>query len=76
MILENYEMHLPSYSIGNKIYDNIAGVCKDYGKRVLMIGGKKALAAAEEKIRQAIKGSTLEIIEVVIYGTDCTYKTV
>lgn len=37
MKLENYEMHLPSYSIGDKIYEKIGPVCKSYGKMVLVI---------------------------------------
>jgi len=40
MKLENYEVHLPSYSIGNAIYDKIGPVCESYGKTVLVIGGK------------------------------------
>ena len=40
MKLENYEVHLPSYSIGNTIYDKIGPVCESYGKTVLVIGGK------------------------------------
>lgn len=76
MKLENYEMHLPSYSIGSQIYDKIANVCKDYGSKVLMIGGQKALAAAEGKIRDAIKDSSLTIIGTELYGHDCTYETV
>ena len=50
MKLENYEVHLPSYSIGDKIYEKIGPVCESYGKRVLVIGGRKALAAAYDKI--------------------------
>lgn len=50
MKLENYEVHLPNYSIGDKIYDKIGPVCESYGKKVLVIGGKKALAAAYDKI--------------------------
>lgn len=76
MRLENYEMHLPSYSIGDKSYSKIVNVCSDYGRTVLMIGGKKALSAAEEKIRKAIEGSSLEVIGVEIYGHDCTYAAV
>ena len=76
MKLENYEMHLPSYSIGDKCYSKIVSVCRDYGKKVLIIGGEKAIKAAESKIRKAIEGSTLEIIGVEIYGHDCTYATV
>ena len=50
MKLENYEMHLPSYSIGDKIYDKIGPVCESYGKTVMVIGGKRALAAEYEAV--------------------------
>ena len=76
MKLENYDVHLPSYSIGDKIYDKIGPVCESYGKTVLLIGGKRALAAAEEKIRAYVKKTNLTIIGTELYGTDCTYKTV
>ena len=76
MKLENYEVHLPNYSIGNSIYDKIGPVCESYGQKVLLIGGKRALAAAEAKIRQYIEQTNLEIIGVEFYGTDCTYATV
>ena len=33
MKLENYEVHLPSYSIGNTIYDKIGPVCESYGRK-------------------------------------------
>lgn len=46
MKLENYEVHLPSYSIGSTIYSKIGPVCESYGRTVLVIGGEKALAAA------------------------------
>ena len=39
MKLENYEVHLPNYSIGDAIYDKIGPVCESYGKTVLVIGG-------------------------------------
>ena len=48
MKLENYEVHLPNYSIGDKIYDKIGPVCESYGKKVLIIGGRRALNAAED----------------------------
>ena len=76
MKLENYEVHLPNYSIGDKIYDKIGSVCESYGKTVLLIGGKKALTAAEEKIRSYVAKTNLTIIGTELYGTDCTYKTV
>ena len=41
MKLENYEVHLPNYSIGETIYDKIGPVCESYGKTVLLIGGPR-----------------------------------
>lgn len=76
MKLENYEVHLPSYSIGNAIYDKIGPACESYGRTVLIIGGKKALAAALDKIKEAVSHTALEIIGVELYGNDCTYETV
>ena len=62
MKLENYEVHLPNYSIGDAIYDKIGPVCESYGKTVLVIGGKRALDAAFDKIKAAVDQTNLEII--------------
>ncbi|HIZ21654.1 MAG TPA: iron-containing alcohol dehydrogenase family protein [Candidatus Blautia faecigallinarum] len=76
MKLENYEVHLPNYSIGSKIYDKIGPVCESYGKKVLVIGGEKALAAAYDKICRYVEQTNLTIIGKVLYGQNCTYETV
>ena len=73
MKLENYEVHLPNYSIGDKIYDKIGPVCESYGKKVLVIGGRKALEAAYDKIASYVGQTDLEIIGKEIYGENCTY---
>lgn len=76
MKLENYEVHLPNYSIGSTIYDKIGPVCESYGKKVLVIGGEKALAAAYNKIASYVEQTNLEIIGKELFGKDCTYATV
>lgn len=76
MKLENYEVHLPNYSIGNQIYDRIGPVCESYGRTVLVIGGEKALTAAYDKIERAVQKTNLQIIGKVLYGEDCTYAAV
>lgn len=76
MKLENYEVHLPNYSIGDQIYNKIGPVCESYGKKVLVIGGRKALAAAYNKIQEYVERTNLEIIGKEIYGKNCTYATV
>lgn len=40
MKLENYEVHLPSYSIGDKIYEKIGPVCESYGKKCWLSGAQ------------------------------------
>lgn len=76
MRLENYEVHLPNYSIGDQIYNKIGPVCESYGKTVLVIGGKRALEAAYPKIRHYTDQTRLTIIGKEIYGDDCTYAGV
>ena len=47
----------PGYTVGPDAYDDIVNICPAYGKKAAIIGGKKALAAAEDKIRKAVEGS-------------------
>ena len=47
-------------------------ICPAYGKRAAIIGGKHALAAAEDKIRQAVEGSGIEIIGTFWYGGEAS----
>ena len=51
-------------------------MCESYGKRVLVIGGRKALDAAYDKIAAYVAQTNLEIIGTEIYGENCTYATV
>ena len=76
MKLENYEVHLPNYSIGDRIYDKIGPVCESYGKTVLVIGGRKALDAAYDKLKSYVDQTSLVIIGRELFGENCTYDTV
>ena len=76
MNLENYEMNLPSYSIGDKVYDKIDEICSKYGSKALVIGGEKAISAAKDKLLKAVENSTITIIDFIVFGNDCTYSTI
>ena len=56
----------PGYTVGADAYDDIAGVCGQYGRKAVIIGGEKALAAAKDKILRAIEGSNIEITGVLL----------
>ena len=57
----------PGYTVGPDAYEDIANICPAYGKKAAIIGGRHALAAAEDKIRQAAEGSGIEIIGTFWY---------
>lgn len=65
-----------NYSIGANAYEEVASTCKFYGKKILLIGGEKAMAAGKARLEAAIAGSGLEIVAAELYGHDCTYAHV
>lgn len=65
-----------NYSIGTDTWKEVPSVCKLYGKRILLIGGEKALHAGKERLVQAIAGTDMELVETVIFGEDCTYENI
>ena len=46
---------MPGYTIGVDAYGDIKNVCPVYGKKVAVIGGKRALEAAEYAIVKAVE---------------------
>jgi len=65
-----------NYSIGENAYEEVVSVCKLYGKRIFLIGGKKGMEAGLERLKDKLSGSTLAIVATVLYGTECTYATI
>lgn len=70
------ETLFPGYTIGEDAYQNISAVCAPFGKKAAIIGGKHALAAAEEKIRRAVKGSDIEITGAYWYGGEASVENI
>ena len=55
----------PGYTIGVDAYDDIKNVCPAYGKKVAVIGGKHALAAAKEGI---LKGLPMQALKLLAFS--------
>ena len=64
----------PGYTIGVDAYDDIKNVCPAYGKKVAVIGGKHALAAAKEGILKGAEDAGLEVIGVFWYGGEASVE--
>ena len=52
----------PGYTVGPDAYEDIVNICSAYGKKAAIIGGRKALAAAEPQIRKAVEDPAAERI--------------
>lgn len=65
-----------NYSIGENVGKEIADVCNRHGKKMLLIGGEKALAAGKERLLSALADTEIEIVDMVLFGSDCTYNNI
>lgn len=74
--MQSYSVYFANYSIGTDVYEQVPEVCGGFGRRILLIGGEKALKAAEHLLRAAIADSGLEIADTVLFGEDCTYSNI
>ena len=53
----SYDIYLPSYSIGEDVYERVKEVCAGNKSRAVVIGGHRAMAAVRDKLLKAICGS-------------------
>ena len=74
--MENYSIVLPAYTIGDDAYGKVAGTVRPFGRKAVIIGGRKALAAAMPHLGPALAGTQIEVLSELLYGTDCTYEAV
>lgn len=64
--------YFPSYTIGSDAYTEIPAVCEKYGKTAVLIGGVRALAAAKDKVIDALANSTIELLGIYEYGGEAS----
>ena len=63
---------IPGYTIGVDAYGDVKNVCPIYGKKIAIIGGKRALEAAEHAIVKAAEEAELDVIGVFWYGGEAS----
>ena len=61
---------------GQETYEQLIPICSRYGKKIVVIGGEKALAAAKPYITEAVKDSDLEILGFEWFGGVASYENV
>lgn len=69
-------VNLPNFTIGENAYNEIATYCAPFGKKVTIIGGKKALKASQDRILNAIDSTELEVVDTVWYGENANLSNI
>ena len=72
----NYNVYLPSYSVGAGCYKEIPNVARRLGKKAVVIGGRTAIEKAKDALLDGIANSDMQIVDFIVYGDDSTYENV
>ena len=73
--METYRLVLPAYTIGTgDAYQGIEEICAAYGMRTALIGGKRALLAAESCIRA--HAGRLSLSTGIPFGGECSEEAI
>ncbi len=74
--MDNYSISLPSYTIGEKAYEEIEKICSPFGSKIVCIGGKTAISKVKNLIDEALKETKLNILDYIWYGGEASYENV
>ena len=67
----NYTVCLPDYTAGEEAYLSAAKEAAKHGRRLLLVGGKRALAAGREKLLAAL-GGDICVVHTEVFTGHCT----
>ncbi|MDO4666374.1 MAG: iron-containing alcohol dehydrogenase family protein [Streptococcus sp.] len=68
---------MANYSYGEDCFNEIPTVLSQYSiKKVVLIGGKRALASAEESVRSVLENTYIQVLGSFVYGTDSTQTAI
>ena len=74
--MDTRSVHYCNYTVGADAYGEVGEICRVYGRRALLIGGEKAMAAALPRLEAKLAATGVKIVESVVYGEECTYSAI
>lgn len=74
--MENKNMFLPNYSIGEFVYSEVPKICLSYGEKVVFIGGKTALSKASDLVKKELEKTQIKVLGTFWYGGEAAYENV
>lgn len=66
--------YLPSYTVGTEAYGAVRQVVGS--AEAVVIGGHKAMAAGLDRLKAAVEGSDVHIVDALWYGGEATYTQI
>ncbi len=63
-MMHNNTVNFSNYTIGKDSFALINNICKNYGNKILVIGGKTAIAVAKQKLEKYINDSNFDMKEL------------
>lgn len=60
--------YLPSYTVGTEAYKAVPEVTRRFGKTAVVIGGQTAMEKALPRLKAALEGTGVEILDNICYG--------
>ncbi len=66
--------YIVNYTVGPDAYNEVPRICGAYGKKAVIIGGKKAMAAGVPVLKEAIKDSDITITDCLWYGGEAAIE--
>lgn len=66
----------PSYTIGPDAYKEIASICMMFGSKIAVIGGQRAIDAAQNKLIDAVEGSQLSFTGFFPFGGEASIENI
>ena len=68
---------MSDFTVGDDAFDAIPETLAKFGaKKVVLAGGKRALAAAAPGIKASLEGTDVEVTDTIVYGKDCTQENI
>lgn len=72
--MQNKNIFLPNYSIGENVYTEVPRLCLEYGKKVVFVGGETALLKASDLVKKELEKEGIEVLASLWYGGEAAYE--
>ncbi|HYE10201.1 MAG TPA: iron-containing alcohol dehydrogenase, partial [Patescibacteria group bacterium] len=70
--MNNITIRFPGYTIGENALRDLGNIVKQYGNKVMIVGGKTAFDKTKDKIQSSLRESGIYEIDFFWYGGECT----